>query len=304
MTPTAETSVGSVRYCGRSFSPADMDSIRRLIQDHPQASRKELSRLVCRHLRWITPQDRIKDMSCRVAMLRMQEDGLLALPPARHGNTNHYRSPRLTMASQPQFPIARAAGELCPLRWRVITSSKDASLWNELIHRYHYLGYKTLPGAQIRYLVYSAQEELLAALGFGAAAWKVAPRDQWIGWTPTERSQGLQSIVNNARFLILPWVTSKNLASHILAQVAKRLAKDWLHRYGYAPVLLETFVDQERFRGTCYKAANWIHVGHTQGRGKLDRTHQHPLPVKDIFLYPLQKDFRQALRSPTTKPPS
>jgi hypothetical protein len=171
--------------------------------------------------------------------------------------------------------------------------ARDSSLWNELIERYHYLGYDPLPGAQMRYFVV-AGGRMLAALGFGASAWKVAPRDRFIGWSHEQRSANLNLIVNNARFLILPWVRSPNLASRVLSAVARTLPRDWERRYGYCPVLLETFVE-ERFRGTCYRAANWICVGRTQGRGKLDRKHRAALPKKLIFLYPLRRDFRAAL---------
>jgi len=167
-------------------------------------------------------------------------------------------------------------------------------MWNELIDRYHYLGYHPLPGAQLRYLAFSGSQ-VLAALGFGAAAWKVAPRDEFIGWSSEQRVDNLALIVNNARFLILPWVESKNLASRLLSMVARQLPPHWETRYGYRPVLLETFVEQ-RFRGTCYRAANWIHVGKTQGRGKLDRHHRFEIPVKEVFLYPLRRDFRERFR--------
>jgi hypothetical protein len=140
-------------------------------------------------------------------------------------------------------------------------------------------------------------QHLLAVLGFAAAAWSIAPRDRFIGWTQAQRQQNLHLVVNNNRFLILPWVHSKNLASKILALVAKQLPMDWFARYGYQPVLLETFVQQNLFRGTCYRAANWVYIGHTQGRGKLDRFCKHPLSVKDIFLYPLQNNFRTILCS-------
>jgi hypothetical protein len=151
-----------------------------------------------------------------------------------------------------------------------------------------------LPGAQLRFLVYH-EEAVLACLGFGAAAWSVAPRDSFIGWTPDQRKRNLHLIVNNARFLILPWVTSSNLASMILATIAKVLPALWEQRYGYQPVLLETFVETPRFRGTCYKAANWKTVGTTKGRGKLDINHNQVLPPKEIFLYPLIKYFRDVL---------
>ena len=233
-------------------------------------------------------------MSCRVAMLHMHRDGLVNLPPPRHANSNGHNRPRLTEASDPQKPISLPVDTLGELLLRPVRTKKESSLWNELIERYHYLGYKPLPGAQIRYLVFTGSH-LLSVLGFGAAAWKIAPRDKFIGWTAKQRVHNLHLVVNNARFLILPWVTVRNLASKILAAAVKRLPKDWENRYGYQPVLFETFVEKNRFRGTCYRAANWIYVGQTKGRGKLDRYHHRLLPVKDIFLYPLQEHFRNKL---------
>lgn len=286
----------SYRYCGRLFSAQEIEQIRGLIASEPKRNRHQLSRLVCDELVWLRPDGRRKEMSCRVAMLRMHRDGLISLPPPERGNGNGRTRPRLTTASDPQFPLTLPAGELGELHFQVVERPQDSSLWNELMERYHYLGYKPLPGAQIRYLVYSRAHRL-AALGFGAAAWKVAPRDRFIGWTAEQRERNLHRIVNNARFLILPWVNSRNLASRILSGVSKRLSQDWQTLYAYQPVLLETFVEQDRFRGSCYRAANWIHVGQTQGRGKLDRYNRYSLPVKEIFLYPLLKHFRRELCS-------
>ena len=284
-----------VRYCGRLFAAEELDQIRAMIATESKPNRAELSRLVCRALGWLRPDGRTKDMACRVAMLRMHRDGLITLPPPIKGNRNGRIRPKFTSASDPCPPVSRPAGALGELQFRRVTP-RDSSLWNELIERHHYLGYKPLPGAQIRYLVF-AGPHLLAALGFGASAWKVAPRDTFVGWTDHERVRNLHLVVNNARFLILPWITSPNLASRILGAAAKRLGQDWQDCYGYRPVLLETFVDRARFRGTCYRAANWTCVGATQGRGKLDRHCRHLLPVKDIFLYPLSHDFRRTLRA-------
>jgi hypothetical protein len=284
----------SFHYCGRLFTVAEIDSIRRLIASDRKWNRAQLSRLVCDQLGWLKPDGRRKEMSCRVAMLRMERDGLFTLPHPQKGNGNGKNRPRLTSASDPGEPIALAAGALGTLTFRAVSTPHDSRLWNELIERYHYLGYKPLPGAQMRYLVY-AGPQLLAALGFGAAAWKVAPRDDFIGWNSAQRTRNLHHIVNNARFLILPWVTSRNLASRILAGVVKRLTQDWKQRYAYRPLLLETFVEKDRFTGASYRAANWTLVGQTQGRGKLDRTHRQSLPLKDIFLYPLHKRFRHHL---------
>ncbi|MHC4178288.1 MAG: DUF4338 domain-containing protein [Planctomycetota bacterium] len=226
----------------------------------------------------------------------MERDGLITLPPPQRGNGNGHNRPRLTSASAPRAPISLSLKQVAPLEFQCVNNKRDSLLWNELIERYHYLRYKPLPGAQLRYLVFGGSH-LLAALGFGASAWKVAPRDRWIGWSAEERRRNLHLVVNNARYLILPWIRSPNLASRILAGVARQLPRDWESRYHYQPVLLETFVERERFRGTCYRAANWIHVGHTQGRGKLDRWGQRLLPVKEVFLYPLRRDFRRRLCS-------
>ncbi len=285
------------RYCGRLFSAEEIDLLRRLVASKPAKTRAQLSRDVCDLLGWRRPDGGRKDMSCRVAMLRMERDGLLQLPPPLKGNGNGHRRPRLTPASDPQEPLTAPVGRLGELVFRCVETRPDSSLWNELVERHHYLGYQPLPGAQIRYLI-ARGDDLLAAVGFGASAWKVAPRDRFIGWTLEQRRDHLHQVVDNARFLILPWIRSPNLASHLLARLARRLPQDWQRRYGYAPVLLETFVEQARFRGTCYRAANWIHVGQTQGRGKLDRHKRFAVPVKDIFLLPLRRDFRQQLRAP------
>jgi len=284
-----------LRYCGRAFTREGIDLIRALIAGTPRSKRAQHSRSVCEALGWLRPGGGLKDMSCRVAMLRMEKDGLIELPPPQNGNGNGVIRPPLTSASAPQPPITASAGRLGKLQLLTVHTPQQSSLWNELIERHHYLRYQPLPGAQIRYLVFSANSQLLAALGFGAAAWKVAPRDHFISWTPEQRTHNLHRIVNNARFLILPWVNSKNLASKILALAAKQLPNDWHARYQYTPVLLETFVERQRFSGTSYRAANWIHVGQTQGRGKLDRHHQNSVPEKDLYLYPIHKHFRQIL---------
>ena len=192
------------RYCGRVFTCQEIDRIRQLIAAEPKRNRVQLSKIVCEQFQWLRPDGRLKDMSCRVAMLRMHRDDLICLPAPQSKNGNGKIRPKISSASDPQKPIALPAGELGRLLFRPISTQKDSYFWNELIQRYHYLGHKPLPGAQIRYLVFSCAHDLLAALGFGAAAWKVAPRDRFIGWTPQQRVSNLHLIVNNARFLILP----------------------------------------------------------------------------------------------------
>lgn len=282
------------RYCGREFTAEELERIRRLIAEDPSRNRAALSRVVCDELGWLRVDGRRKEMSCRVAMLRMARDGLLKLPAPERGNGNGRNRPRLTAASDPRPTLTCPVEALGDLSLRCLADASESALWNEQIERHHYLGYKPLPGAQLRYLAF-AGSELLALLGFGAAAWKVAPRDRFIGWSVEQRVRNLQGVVNNARFLILPWVRSPNLASRVLGLAARRLPQDWQQRYGYRPVLLETFVDSTRFEGTCYRAANWLRVGQTRGRGKLDRQHRHGLPVKDVWLYPLHRRFRSVL---------
>lgn len=282
----------SKRYCGRDFSAEELASIRTLIADNPTSTRAALSYLTCRALRWVKADGGLKDMSCRVAMLRMQNDGLIQLPaPTRQRPTSLIE---FTSRTAPQAVIEQSANGLTPLQFCPVVSKAHSLLWNEYIHRYHYLGHKALPGAQLRYFVTSG-ENILALLGFGASAWQAAPRDNYIGWSHDQRKKHLHLVVNNARFLILPWVRSKNLASMILAMAARRLPTDWESRYHYRPVLLETFVEKDRFAGTCYKAANWVYVGRTKGRGKLGPAGKQSVPIKDLWLYPLTRDFRSVL---------
>jgi hypothetical protein len=283
-----------IRYCGRVFEADEIERIRGLIASRPPKNRAELSRLVCEALGWYKPDGRPKQMSCRVAMLRMERDGVIALPPAQRRNGNGVQRRRVSPRSDARAPLFVPRDGLGSVSLRPVETSAESSLWNELIERYHYLGYKPLAGAQMRYLAFWGRE-LLGVMGFGAAAWSLGPRDRFIGWSSEDRKRKLHLVVQNARFLILPWVGSPNLASRMLGLVARRLPADWKARYRYRPVLLETFVEVERFRGTCYRAANWIHLGRTQGRGKLDRRHQRPLPLKEIFVYPLDRQFRKAL---------
>jgi hypothetical protein len=284
-----------VRYCGRDFSAADQATIGALLAGQPTANRARLSRLVCEALEWRRPDGRLKDMSCRVAMLRMQAHGVLQLPPPQTRNHNGRPYRRRTPQAEPErvWRVA-SVGALADLRLELVADRPHSHLWNEYIDRYHYLGYQPLPGAQLRYLA-RAHDRVLALLGFGAAAWKTAPRDRFIGWTAPQRHRHLHLVVNNARFLILPWVRCRNLASRLLSLATRRLAHDWQDRYGYGPVLVETFVQTPRFRGTCYKAANWIYLGQTQGRGKLDSEHTAHLPKKAIWVHPLVRDFRRQL---------
>jgi hypothetical protein len=282
------------KLCGRPFDGAELERIRREIVAANPPLRAEIARRVCRALDWNDALGRPKLMSARVGLLRLHRAGLIELP-APTGRNGNGRPLKHGPARWPEeVPLAGSVGGLSGLRLSPVTDKPASRLWNGLIDRYHYLGYAPLPGAQLRYLVESDQG-LLGALGFGAAAWKVAARDRWIGWEAPCREAHLGRVLNNARFLILPWVQVKNLASKVLALAAARIPDDFAARYGERPVLLETFVQIPRHQGTCYHAANWQWLGETTGRGKLDRHHRAALPRKAVYVYPLAANFRAAL---------
>ncbi|MEO6625353.1 MAG: Druantia anti-phage system protein DruA [Burkholderiaceae bacterium] len=281
-------------YCGREFSPDDIQTIRDLMHQHPTLKRSPLSRKLCELWNWTKPNGELKDMTCRVALSRLQAAGLITLAPSQIPNARRRAHFAATAATDAQTPIKQPVHELANLTLRLVTGAAQSHRWNEYVARYHYLGYTPMSGSQLRYNVL-AGEQLVALISFGASAWKLKPRELFIGWQEPERLRNLQLIVNNARFLILPWIESKGLASKILAKIARQLPHDWHQRYGYRPVLLETFVESERHRGTCYKAANWINIGQTTGRGKKSTGHQQIVPIKDIWLYPLRNNFASLL---------
>lgn len=282
-----------MRYCARTFTSSDLELIRALLAAVPPPTRAALSREVCERLPWRRADGRLKDMSCRVALLRMQADGLVTLPPPRNAKPVAYRAhPDIERAVLE--PTIAPSVDLARITVDLVGTKRDSLLWNAYIQRHHYLGHQLMPGAQLRYFVRAAGE-IVALLSFGASAWKTRPRDEFIGWTHEQRPRNLHLIVNNARFLILPWITCRNLASRTLSLISRRLPHDWHTRYAYRPVLLETFVEKPRFAGTCYKAANWQYLGDTQGRGKLDIHHRHSEPIKSVWVYPLVRDFRRHL---------
>ena len=281
-------------YCGRDFSPADIQTIRDLIEQDPKLLRSPLSRRLCERFGWFKPNGELKDMTCRVALLRMHAQGLITLPASRIPAARRRPNFPATPASDAQAWLLQPVHEIGPLTLRLVAGAPVSRLWNEYVQRYHYLGYTAMSGSQLRYNVY-AGDKLVALLSFGASAWRLAARDSFIGWQQAQRLKNLHLVVNNARFLILPWIQCKGLASKILALVNRQLPLDWQRRYGFKPMLLETFVECERHRGTSYKAANWINVGQTVGRGKKSHVHQQIIPIKDIWLYPLRRNFRATL---------
>jgi transposase len=286
----------SWKFSGRRFTQAEVECIRAVISEDTTGTRTAIAQVACDQLGWYRADGSRKTESMFTVLRKMETKGLIELPPPRP----YRRSVRLkpvahTARTDAREPLLTPAGILGKqMRVEIAETDAQKSLWNEYVDRYHYLGYAPLAGAQLKYLVYAA-EHVVALLGFGASAWKIAPREWHIGWSSEQREKNLHLVVNNARFLILPWIQSKNLASMILSRTTSRLGADWLTRYRYEPVLLETFVEQKRFTGACYRAANWKLVGSTKGRGKKDRFNEARLPVKDIYLYPLRRDFKQQL---------
>ncbi len=290
---TVSTSQSPWRFCGREFSPSEMQWIQSLVAGS-EFNRAQLARRVCEQLQWTNPSGQLKAMSCRVAMLRMERAGLIRLPEPTHRPSNGFRRALDLVISPPEdLPDPRTlTGH--SLRLEPVDDSKARRWYQALIEQHHYLGYKPLAGAQLRYLIWNGNW-LAGALGFGAAAWSIAPRDRWIGWTADQRQRQLHRVVNNNRFLIVPWMRIPNVGSRVLSQAVRRLPQDWQERYGYQPVLLESFVDQERFSGHSYQAANWQCLGQTQGRGKLEKNHRRIVPIKWIYVYLLTPNFRTLL---------
>lgn len=285
------------RYSGRDFTTDEMALLSALIEGPPRPNRAQLSRSFCERIGWRKPDGSLKDMSARVALLAMQRDGLIALPPPRSRGNRPQPVPITALSEPPLFPPPRTLADAQPLELvRVRGADRHANtLWRELIARYHYLGHTPMVGANIRYAACDRNQTPLAMLGFGAAAWKIAPRDRLIGWSAETREKNLGLIVNNSRLLVLPWVQIPNLISHILALVRRQIAADWQEIYSFSPVLLETFVEKTRFTGTSYKAAGWTNIGTTQGRGRQDTKLQANLPQKDIWIRPLRKDWKRIL---------
>ena len=284
------------RYHGRDFTPGEMALLRALIAGPPALNRHALSKEFCRRVGWFKPDGGLKDMMARVTMLAMHKDGLITLPPPKWRQNRPGPIVFGPDTEPPPFPAPTTLDEVRPLDLRtVVRGTRAGKLWNEFVARHHYLGYTTLVGAQMRYAVHDRDGTPIAMLGFSTAAWKLAPRDNFIGWTPQLREKNLPLVVDNPRFLILPWIEIPNLGSHLLAIVRRRLPVDWAERYNTKPVLIETFVETPRYTGAVYRASGWVHVGTTRGRGRYDRQRQFDKPRKDIWLRPLRKDWKRIL---------
>jgi hypothetical protein len=288
---------GGLSFCGQELNPEQIELIIQVTRDCRGLAVTELAHTVCEVLGWKRANGGLKSRECYLLLLSLHQRGWLPWLPAPKPRARAPHQTRVEVESDPQSPCEGVLSDWLPVDLKLVETAADRKLFEQYIHRYHYLGYRVPYGAPLRYLVRAgkAPHRALACVLFTSAARRMAPRDQWIGWSDGMRRQHLAKVVNNSRFLILPWVKIPHLASHILSRAGAVLMRDWTARYAVEPVLLETLVDPSRYRGTCYRAANWISVGQTQGRGRMDRTRQAHGQAKEIFLYPLRRDWRDQL---------
>jgi hypothetical protein len=286
--------------CGDAVSAGRLALIREVVEGCPGLSRKELAETVCELLGWRRASGRLRGLECLLLLEDLESKGVLALPVKRQTKPvgSRTRIP-VTPRGEAGRVVEGEMREFEPIEAEAVETPEQALLFRELVGRHHYLGGVPTYGAQLRYLIYAWHPERLVvgAAQYSSPAWRMAVRDRWIGWDEAARQRNLQRVVNNSRFLILPWVRVKNLASRILSQLAQRVARDWPRRYGNDVVLLETLVDTSRFRGVCYRAANWLALGETTGRGRRDREHlRHGAAPKAVFVYPLVRGAAERLR--------
>jgi hypothetical protein len=281
---------------GRQIGERDLDLVRGLLTSHPDWNRTRLSRELCARWNWRNAQGRAKDMAARTLLLKLERAGYVRLPTRRGPSPNGHRNRQIEPVAPPEEPIRGALRDLQPLRVSVVyPGSEEARLFHGLLAHEHYLGQRNTVGENIRYLVRDRHGRPVACVLFGSAAWKCADRDAFLGWNRPTRERNLQRLTNNTRFLIPAWVQIPHLASHVLGLIARRIRADWQGKYGHPVHALETFVDRSRFNGTCYRAANWLWLGSTQGRTRNDRAHRIRAAVKDVYLYPLVADVRREL---------
>jgi hypothetical protein len=285
-----------MKYRGRSVTEEDLSFIRKLIADNPTASRHALSKRLCEAWGWRQPNGVLRDMVCRGLMLALHRAGHLELPPARLVARNPFLERQKPVpVSIDTTPVLGTLAELRPLEFRQVRRTTQEPLFNAILQEHHYLGYTQPVGEHLKYLIY-AHGKVVACMAWSSAPRHLGPRDRFIGWPPEARRKNIRFIAYNTRFLILPWVRVPHLASYILARMARVLPEDWRRLYRHPVYYLETFIDPDRFRGTCYRAANWIPLGLSSGRGKNDQTHKPNRSLKEILGYPLLKDFRRRLR--------
>jgi hypothetical protein len=283
---------------GRQVTAQDICRIRRLRVEHPNWSRRRLSQSLAEEWDWRNARGQLKDMAARTLLVKLEARGLIDLPPRRQTPSNRMAGRNLPRQNWDSTPIEGKLADLDPLTVREVSSDTAARVrFAAALAEFHYLGCRGTVGENLQYTVTDSHGRLLACLLFGAAAWKCRARDEFIGWTAGRRERRLHLITNNTRFLILPTVKVPHLASWILGRVMRRLSRDWERKYGHGIALVETFVERERFAGTSYKAANWACLGSTTGRSRQDRYSTLCVPVKDVYVYPLRKDFRRELSS-------
>jgi len=285
-------------FCGRPLTEMELAMIRGITHEFANLAWTELAATICELLEWRRPNGGLKSRECYLFLRELHRRGWLPWLTAPQPRSRRTPLAKLTGGPAPTPDVLGGPlSHYLPLQLQLIQGADQRRLFREYLDRYHYLGYRAPYGAQLRYWVRPAQPELppLAALLFTSAAWRMAARDRWIGWSDSVRQRNLPLVVNHSRFLILPWARIPHLASHTLGRAARQLPNDWRAHYGVLPVLLETIVDPARYRGVCYRAANWIEIGMTQGRGRMDRAGRAPGVGKRIFLYPLHRHWRQKL---------
>jgi hypothetical protein len=278
----------------RTITADDIGPIQATVNEHWSKGRKHISRVLCRQWSWFQPNGRLKDMACREVLLTLSRNGLITLPPRLNNANNDIRNRSIPVVKIDQIPLQNKLGNLAPIELKPVRNTKLEPLYNSLIHQHHYLGYRQIVGNHLKYIAYIGDRPV-ACLGWGSAAWSVKSRDAFIGWDKKTKEQRLGFVANNTRFLVLPWVKVKCLASKVLALNIKSISDDWIAIYHHPLYLLETFVQQNKFKGTCYKAANWIKVGQTKGIAKSGHDHLIHGNIKDVLLYPLGKGFRKKL---------
>lgn len=281
---------------GRRLEPDDIGRIRELIASHPGWSRRRLSEALCSQWDWRNGAGRLKDMAVRSLLVKLQARGLIQLPARRQVASNRMRSRCPRPQGFDTTPLVGALAEAGPLTVQEVSTHTAArEMFAAALAQFHYLGYRGSVGENLQYVVTHTTGRPVACLLFGSAAWKCSARDQFIGWTPQQRCEGLHLLTNNSRFLILPWVRVPHLASWVLGRVLRRVSADWQNKYGHPIALVETFVERSRFAGTSYRAANWIRLGSTTGRSRQDRCRSLRVAVKDVYLYALHRQFRTVL---------
>ena len=273
-----------------------IEEINKLIECNPDWHRTKLSQELCKMWGWRGENGQIKDVSCRDVLRALDAKGKIKLPKRQKNGRLKGGADEVALMLHDNTPIDEALSELKPLSLEVIVGKNNLMEFKSYVAQYHYLGYDRNIGENIKYFVRDKHGRTLACLAFGSAAWKCEGRDKFIGWGNDKRRENLRYMTNNCRYLIFPWVKVSHLASHILSLVCRQISNDWVAKYGHPLYALETFVERERFQGTCYKAANWVLVGKTTGRGRDSKSAEPVLPIKDVFVYPLNKNFRELLQ--------